>query len=147
MATSYDKIFPRFLRKIEDKDLSKLEDEELQEELIDILESAMAYIEMNNVSIKGNSLERDNETQEFLEDLSSTEQEIISMYMVVAWYEPKINSLETTLMIVGSREERWTSQKEHMNTLITARDYWLSEASKYVLKYGMRNNSYVKRNG
>lgn len=63
--------------------------------------------------------------------------------MVAAWYEPKINSLEHTLLIVASKDEKWTDQNAHMQMMKTARDEWKLEARKYFRDYGYKRNSYL----
>ena len=45
----------------------------------------------------------------FDEDLTNGEIEVLSLYMVVAWYDSQINSLEHTNMFYGSKDEKWTS--------------------------------------
>ena len=39
--------------------------------------------------------------------------------MVVAWYDIRLNSLEHTNMFYGSKDEKWTSQKEHANYIMS----------------------------
>ena len=69
------------------------------------------------------------------------------MYMVAAWYEPKINSLETTLMFIGSKDEKWTAQKDQLSMQKEKRNYWKLEARKYFRNYGYKNNSYINEEG
>lgn len=143
MATSYETIFTSFLKKIEDKDLPTYSTVEQEEMMTGWLDTAIAYIELNGLEIKNDLTDRDNDLQEFTADLSNGEIEVIAMYMAVAWYEPKINSLETTLMFIGSKDEKWTSQKEQLEMQIKKRDYWKLEARKYFRNYGYKNNSYL----
>ena len=111
------------------------------------LDSAIGYIEMDTLQIANDLSDRDNDLQEFTADLTNMEIELIAMYMVVAWYEPKISSLEHTLLFVGAKDEKWTSQKEHMEMMINARDKVRLEARKYFRNYGYKNNSYLDGEG
>lgn len=145
MSTPYEDIFARFLRRIEDRDLANMDESELSETLVGYLDAAIGYIELDDITIINSLSERDNDGQEFTNDLTNAEMEAVSMYMVAAWYEPKINAIEHLLMMIGTREERWTSQKEHMLMMIEARDNWLREARKYFLKYGLKHNKYLTK--
>ena len=143
MATPYSDVFKRFKKRIEDIDLPNFTEEEQNEMLTEWLDTAIGYIELEMLQIKNDLSDRDNGLQEFTADLNNPEKEVIALYMVAAWYEPKINSLKHILMMVGSKDEKWTSQKEHMNMMIEARDLALKEARKYFLKYGSKNNTYL----
>lgn len=143
MATPYEDVFKRFKKRIEDKDLPNFDEDDQIEMLTDWLDTAIGYIELDGLKIQNDLSNRDNDLQEFNADLSNSEKEIIAMYMVVAWYEPKINSLETTLMFIGSKDEKWTAQKDQLAMQKEKRDYWRLEARKYFRNYGYKNNSYI----
>ena len=147
MATPYEDIFKRFEKRIEDKDLPNFDEDDQREMLTDWLDTAIGYIELDGLKIQNDLSDRDNDLQEFSADLSNSEKEIIAMYMVVAWYEPKINSLETTLMFIGSKDEKWTAQKDQLAMQKEKRDYWRLEARKYFRNYGYKNNSYINNEG
>lgn len=141
--TPYLEIFNSFKRRIEDKNLYLLSEEEQNETLTGWLDTAIGYIELDKLKIKNDLSDRDNELLVFNADLDNCEIEVIAMYMVVAWYEPMINSLEHTLMFVGSKDEKWTSQKEHAELLMSIRDKKRLEARKYFRNYGYKDNSYL----
>lgn len=143
MATPYEDIFKRFTKRIEDKDLPRFSEDDQLEMLTGWLDTAIGYIELDGLRIKNDLSDRDNDLQEFTADLSNCEMEVIAMYMVAAWYEPKINSLETTLMFIGSKDEKWTTQKDQLAMQKEKRDYWKLEARKYFRNYGYKNNSYL----
>jgi len=147
LATPYEDIFKRFKKRIEDKDLPNFDEDDQKEMLTDWLDTAIGYIELDGLKIQNDLSDRDNDLQEFNADLNNSEKEIIAMYMVVAWYEPKINSLETTLMFIGSKDEKWTAQKDQLAMQKEKRDYWRLEARKYFRNYGYKNNSYISNEG
>lgn len=143
MATSYKEIFKRFKKRIEDKDLPAFSEYEQTEMLTDWLDTAIGYIELDQLKLVNDLSDRDNDLGEFTADLTNAEMEVIAMYMVAAWYEPKINSLQTTLLFIGSKDEKWTSQKDYLNMMITSRDKWKLEARKYFRNYCYKNNAYL----
>ena len=52
MATPYEDIFSRFLKRIEDKDLPKYTEDERQEMMTNWLDMAIGYIELDGLKIK-----------------------------------------------------------------------------------------------
>ena len=78
MATPYEDIFSRFLKRIEDKDLPKYTEDERQEMMTNWLDMAIGYIELDGLKIKNDLSDRDNDLQEFTADLSNGEKEIIN---------------------------------------------------------------------
>lgn len=143
MATPYEDIFKRFKKRIEDKDLPTFSEYEQTEMMTEWLDTAIGYIELDKLKIKNDLSDRDNDLQEFSADLNNCEMEVVAMYMVVAWYEPKINALEHTLLFVGSKDEKWTGQKDHLNMMIDVQRKWKLEARKYFRNYGYKENSYL----
>ena len=127
----------------EDKDLYLFEVSDQIRMLTGWLDTAIAYIELDGLDIESNLSDRDNESQEFNSDLLNCEIEVIAMYMVAAWYEPKINSLENTLMFVGSKDEKWDSQMARLEMLMNVQSQKKLEARKYFVKYGYKNNTYL----
>ena len=141
--TPYNKVFDSFKRKIEDKDLPTFTKEEQVEMLTGWLDTAIGYIELDQLKMVNDLSDRDNESQTFNADLKNFEIEVIAMYMPAAWYEPRINSLEHTLLFVGASGEKWTDQNAHMKTLKTIRDDWKIEARKYFRNYNTKVNDYL----
>jgi len=143
MATPYETVFKSFKKRIEDKDLPLLSEYDQEEMMTEWLDSAIGYIELEGLKIENDLSDRDNDLQEFNADLTNSEIEVIAMYMVVAWYDPKINSLQHTLMFVGTKDEKWTSQKDHLNMMMTIQDSKRLEARKYFRNYCYKHNKYL----
>jgi hypothetical protein len=140
--TPFGAVYDRFLKKVEDVDLANFSDLEQEAILYGYLESAIAYVEMDQIEFE-NSLENEEDEAMFTSDLSVGEMEVLSMYMVVAWYDPKINSVELTLFLVASSGEKWQSKKEYLDSLIQAREYWRLEARNYMKRKAYKKNSYL----
>lgn len=130
MSTPYEDIYKSFLNKIEDADLPRFCEQDQLDILLGYLNEAMATMEVRNIRIKADLQARDNDLMEFEDDLTYTEIEIISMFMVAAWFTPRINSLETTLLMSGHSGDKWSSQKDHLTGMKETRDYWISKALK-----------------
>lgn len=141
--TSFNRIYRSFLSKIEDTDLIKFEEYEQEEILRGYLEEALTILEMKNFKIDSDYSLIDEKNKCFVKDFSRREIEVVAMLMVAAWYSPKINSLETTLLFTGSSSDKWSSQKEHLNSMISARDYWITNARKMCRDKSTNKNSYL----
>ena len=142
MATSFENIYSSFLRKIEDKDLPRMSEDEQAEYLRGFLESALGMIEMEGFTTFHDLSDRDMDNEEFSSDLDYGEIEAISLYMVVAWYEPRINSLQFTISMLGSREEKWTDQSTHLRRLHEVQEDCRNRAAKLFRNYRYRHNEY-----
>lgn len=142
--TPYSEVFKRFKNKIADKDLFMYSQDEEIEQLTLWLDSAIGYIELDGLKISNNLSLRSNETQEFESDLLNEEIEVISLYMVVAWYDTRVNSLEHTLMYFGSKDEKWTNQKDHWKVTMDAQERYRKRAKNYFINNASKNNSYLK---
>lgn len=99
-------------------------------------------MEVRNIRIKADLQARNDDAMMFDDDLSATEIEIIAMLMVAAWYTPKINSLQTTLLMSGHSGDKWSSQKDHLSGMKAARDYWISNALKLCRDRNVLGSSY-----
>lgn len=141
--TSYEKIYSRFLSKIEDSDLPKLTQSESNQLLEGWLESALGLMEIDKLKIEHDLSARHSEDAYFEEDLTNAEIEVLALYMVVAWYEPRVNSLEHTLLFMGSKDEKWTNQKDHLNAIKSIQESYRVKARKYVRNHSSRVNAYL----
>ena len=107
------------------------------------MESAIAMIQLNALKTSNDFDNRDNELARFLFDMPNREVLGLAYYMVVAWYEPRVNSLEHTTMFWGSKDERWTDQKKHWEETRHTQEYYRVKARKFFRNYSSRNNSYL----
>ena len=102
MATPYEKIYNRFSQKITDFNLTEVDDYSLDEMLQSWLNSSIVRIRKCQHDLS----KRDDEIQEFEEDLSDLEIELLAMGMVISWLDQSLNSTELTLMMIGGKEEK-----------------------------------------
>lgn len=142
--TSYKVVFKRFENKIESLEHQKLGDDIWNELCVEWLNSAIGMIELDSLKITHDLTLRDDELLEFEETLSNAEIEVIALYMVVAWYDIQLNSLELTNFFYGSKDEKWESKKEHANYIMAIQERYRKKARKYFRNHSSRNNSYLQ---
>ena len=136
--TSYDVIFRRFLNRITDYDLPLLPEEDLDEMMCGWLTSAIA----NFTRCKSDLSNRDDEAQTFNADLTNFEIEVLSLYMVCAWLDQKINSVLLTNQFIGGKESNYYSQANQLSQLKALRDATFTEARKLPRDYSYVTNDY-----
>lgn len=136
--TSYDVVFRRFLNRITDYDLPLLPEEDLDEMMRGWLTSAIA----NFTRCKSDLSNRDDEAQTFNADLTNYEIEVLSLYMVCAWLDQKINSVLLTNQFIGGKESNYYSQANQLGQLKALRDATFTEARKLPRDYSYVTNDY-----
>ena len=95
------------------------------------------------MKIQNDLSDRNNDLEEFTADLTNSEIEVVSLYMVVAWYDQKINSMEHIMLYVGTKDEKWTNQREHLRTMRETCEMYRLRARKYFRNYCSKNNDYL----
>ena len=128
MATPYEIVFNRFVQKITDFNLVELDDFTLDE--------------MLNGWLKSDLSKRDDELQEFEDDLSDLEIELLALGMTKSWLDQYLNSTELTLMMIGGKEEKYYSQAAHIKELRDLRSDITLEMQKLHNYHTYTNNSY-----
>lgn len=143
LTTDYSVIYGRFLSKIEDNELVKMQAEDRRSMLKEWLITALSYIELDKLTIENDLTDRDDDEEIFNSELTPAEIEGIALYMVVAWYENKVNSLEHTLLFMGSKDEKWTNQKDHWKVTVDTQRAYRLRARKYFRNHSSRDNAYI----
>ena len=138
MATPYEKVYNRFFQKITDFNLMEVDDDTLGEMLRGWLSSAI----VNTRKREHNLSLRDDEIQEFNEDLSDLEIELLALGMKLAWLDQYLNSTEYVLQFIGGKEEKYYSQASHLSELRGLRTDTLLEMQKLHNYNTYTNNSY-----
>lgn len=142
--TTYEDVYSRFLQKIEDTDLSRLDEEAYSESMNLWLHSAIAMMELDGVNLNNDYTQLNDNSESFMHKLDNIEIEVISLFMVCAWYDAKINSIEHVLLFVGANGEKWTDQINHMKGLQSARNDFYIRANHAVRNYNYKNNTYFE---
>lgn len=138
MATSYETIYNRFVQKVTDFNIVELDDYSLDNMLDGWLKSAIVRTRKCEHDLS----QRDEELQEFTEDLSDLEIELLALGMVDAWVTPMLNSTELTLQFLGGKEEKFYSQAQQMAELRNIKKENSLEMNRLHNYYTYTNNSY-----
>ena len=138
MATSYETVYNRFVQKITDFNIVELDDYSLDNMLDGWLKSAIVRTRKCEHDLS----QRDEELQEFTEDLSDLEIELLALGMVDAWVTPMLNSTELTLQFLGGKEEKFYSQAQQMAELRNIKKENSLEMNRLHNYYTYTNNSY-----
>ena len=138
MATPYEKIYNRFLQKISDFNLAEVDDYSFDEMMNSWLNSAVIRVRKCQHDLS----KRDDELQEFEEDLSDLEIELLALGMVDAWVTPMLNSTELTLQFIGGKEEKYYSQSQMLAELRNLKKENSLEMNRLHNYYTYTNNSY-----
>lgn len=136
--TSYQVIYDKFLSKIEDLSLAKMNEPDRMRMLYGWFDSALGMIQAEQLSMQSDLTNRNDETASFREDLSSNEIEAIALYMVGIWYEDRVNSLEHTSMFWGSTDEKWNNPKDHLKAISENQEKYFNRARKMFRNYNYK---------
>lgn len=140
MNTSFETIYNRFLSKITDFNLSS-DPDYIEEYCFGIIQSSLVKIK----PIEHNLSEVvDLAKKEFTVKLNETEIECLAIQMVCEWIEPQVNSTLLTQQYMGTKDEKFYSQSNHLDKLIELRNSQLSRSQKLRRDYIYRHNSYIK---
>lgn len=138
MATPYEVIYNRFLQKITDFNLVEFDDFTLEEMLNGWLKSAI----VRSRACDSDFSKRDDEIQEFEDDLTDLEIELLALGMTRSWLDQYLNSTENILQFVGGKEEKYYSQAAHIKELRDLRNDITLEMQKLHNYHTYTNNSY-----
>ena len=138
MATPYEKVYNRFLQKISDFNLAEVDDYSFSEMMNSWLNSAVIRVRKCQHDLS----KRDDEFQEFEEDLSDLAIELLALGMVDAWVSPMLNSTELTLQFVGGKEEKYYSQSQMLAELRNLKKENSLEMNRLHNYYTYTNSSY-----
>ena len=138
MATPYEVIYKRFLQKITDFNLSEIDDFTLDEMLDGWLKSAI----VRTRACDSNLSKRDDDIQEFEDDLTDLEIELLALGMTKSWLDQYINSTENVLQFIGGKEEKYYSQANHIKELRDLRKDIELEMQKLHNYHTYTNSSY-----
>lgn len=141
MGTPYSAIYKRFLQKITDYKLLSLPEEDVEEILYGYLTSSIVKFK----TIQSDLSKRDDEAQCFEDTLLDVEVEILALQMVCEWVEPQLNNELYTKQFIGTKEEKFFAQSNHLEKLQTLRNDAELRSKKLRRDYSYQNSDYFKR--
>lgn len=136
MSTPYSNVFSVFTSKIQDDMYSNLTQSEAEADMIDLLNNAIPNFEYPKIDIRN----KDDERQEFAEDLSLDEVNILGNLMLLEWIERQIYNVNLLKQSISSKDFKITSQASHLNSLEN-----LQEKTRIKVDRLKRRYSYRKR--
>ena len=139
MATPYEKIYNRFSQKITDFNLTEVDDYSLGEMLQSWLNSSIVRIRKCQHDLS----KRDDEIQEFEEDLSDLEIELLAMGMVDSWVSQYLQSTELVSQFIGGKEEKFYAQSSHIAELRAVKEQNILEMDRLHNYFTYTNSSYL----
>lgn len=131
MTTSYNDIYDRFLSKITDYELAELLDEEIEAELNKFMRSAIVDFKY----AESDRLVRNDESKEFVNDLTEIEQEIIAKFMIVHWLNPQILRLENVRNELGNKDFKLYSPANFLDKIRVLKRELKDEANNDMIYY------------
>lgn len=137
MATPYDNIHTRVVRKIRDRNILNLDAPDQEDYFDGLLFSALVNFKTSEVDLYN----RDEIEREFIETLSELEEEILALYEVVEWTIPYLNSIDLIKQNMSTTDYKLSSQANHLKELRNLHDLSLLKAQKLRRDYTFRTHS------
>jgi hypothetical protein len=134
--TSFETVFQRFLNKVTDSDLASLLPDTIDSIMISFLQSAIVRFRKCKQNLEDNDLV----LMQFNVDLSLTEIEILANWMKLEWVDQQVNRIELLRPTLSSKDYAMYSQANHINSLISLRDFTLKDVQTLMKYYSYDNN-------
>jgi hypothetical protein len=148
-SLKYNTIYSRLFSKIEAYDFIELSEDNLNELLCDWIHSASAnpYVRrlFKTFSLDDEIQEISYEMKYSVDEFSDAEfvTEILTLGVVVAWLEPKVNSINNIAQMFGSKEEKFYSQSQHLSELRALVNDSKKQQRRMIADRGYAWNSYL----
>ena len=148
-SLDYNKIYSRLFSKIEAYDFLELPEDELNDFLCNWIHSASAnpYVRrlFKSFNLDDEILTISYEMKYSVDEFSDEEfiTEILTFGVVVAWLEPKINSINNIAQMFGSKEEKFYSQSQHLSELRGLVNDSRKQQRRMIADRGYAWNSYL----
>ncbi len=133
MSVSFNTIYKKFLRDIDDYEFGLLEEDEMNEILQGYLEFAISEFTQCEKDLE-NIVEID-EKLYFEEDLTFKEQEILALCMRKSWLNQKLYSADLMVKSIGDRDHNAVQGTPYINTLSKLDEKIQDEIRTYSVEY------------
>jgi len=130
MSISYDLIFQKFMHEINDFDLTSLNEEQMLIENKLTLSKAVSLFKKCK-----QSLIRDDEDEEFTNDLTEEEMWILADYMRKVWLDEKINNGELLKLRLTDKDFKTFSPADLLGTMSKLKSIYDKELKLKVNDY------------
>ena len=112
--TPFTEIYDLFLSKVTDDMYMELTKGETEAMLTDLLMSSMHFFEFPRQDIYNYDLS----LNQFNVELTTEEKNILATYMIVAWLDQQLATIELVRMKYSSSDYSFTSQANHLNKVM-----------------------------
>lgn len=137
MATPYSNIYSRFLNKVTDYSFLNQTTEEMENGFKGWMDSAIVHFRR----CKKDLFNADNTLEQFNEDLTPEEQEIIALLMIVEYLSPKLITADLLKQTVNSKDFKLYSQANHIKEIRELRNMIKKDASQMMMEYSYQQNN------
>ena len=145
---SYSTLFSRVLNKINDPKELSLDENDLLEIYTERLHSVVGKPRVRRLF---SSISLDDEIKEMTFTLNNSVDEesdtdfvleILSLRMAIEWFQPQVDSVIHTSVMIGGKEEK--KLLDNHKNMIERLDSMKKEQNKMIRDYGYIYNSYIK---
>ena len=148
-SLDYNRIYSRLFSKIEAYDFIELTEDVLNEFLCNWIHSASAnpYVRrlFTSFNLNDEIQEINYEMKYSVDNFTDIEfvTEILTLGVVIAWLEPKINSINNIAQMFGSKEEKFYSQSAHLSELQNLLNNCKKQQRRMIADRGYAWNTYL----
>ncbi|EPY2277962.1 hypothetical protein ACXAT3_002714 [Clostridium sporogenes] len=139
MATSFQRIYDKFLAQIDDTDLLKLENEEIESFLFNYLENSIVDFKKCKKDLIKNL---NKEKQQFEIELDLEEIYILSLGMVLHWLQPQVQRLQLIRQSLGDRDFKLSSNWQTLDKLNNLEEKTRKNLKNYIISYTFNDLKY-----
>lgn len=134
MATPYNDIYAYFLLKVNDYSFANMDQSDLEDMLKDYLKVAVSkFAPYSNVK-----LDRDDTSNQFYNDLSDEEKNILATLMVVEYLQSKLLTSDLLQQMLSDKDYRIYSQANQIKELRLLYSQMKADAENLITKYSYR---------
>lgn len=142
MTSEFDEIYSRFYLRVKDYETSGLEENLVKQMLLGYLKSTLSKPMVRrlfqSVTLDEDIEEIEYELRNSLDEDSDKDfvEEVLALGMVVEWLSPRYHSTLLTSQLVSNSEQKFYSQKNHMDGLEIMYTKAQTDLRKLIRDYG-----------
>lgn len=142
MTSEFDEIYSRFYLRVKDYETSGLEEKLVKQMLLGYLKSTLSKPMVRrlfqSVTLDEDIEEIEYELRNSLDEDSDKDfvEEVLALGMVVEWLSPRYHSTLLTSQLVSNSEQKFYSQKNHMDGLEIMYTKSQTDLRKLIRDYG-----------
>lgn len=138
MATPFSDVYDSFLSKIDDTTLLSLSTQDLEDMMYNWLVTAITLFPKCKIDLN----DSDKTLQQFNQDLSISEIEILSTWMKYSYLDKQVYKETLLKQSLSSKDYAMYSQANHLQQLMNLKEMTYKEANKKVIDYLYLNTYY-----